>query len=83
MDKVRREVESCDSLQGFQITHGIAGGTGGGITCNFLDNLRIEYPDNIIYTVSVLHNTASVSLQHTFPCLSKSQKDPTIRTIPL
>ncbi|KAM0324122.1 hypothetical protein ACHAQA_008314 [Verticillium albo-atrum] len=30
-DVVRREAESCDSLQGFQITHSIGGGTGSGM----------------------------------------------------
>ena len=31
MDVVRREAEGCDSLQGFQITHSLGGGTGSGM----------------------------------------------------
>ncbi|KAI8309183.1 Tubulin beta-1 chain [Colletotrichum sp. SAR11_59] len=31
LDVVRREAETCDSLQGFQITHSLGGGTGSGM----------------------------------------------------
>lgn len=31
LDVVRREVEGCDCLQGFQITHSLGGGTGAGM----------------------------------------------------
>ena len=31
VDVVRKETESCDSPQGFQITHSLGGGTGSGL----------------------------------------------------
>jgi hypothetical protein len=31
LDVVRKEAESCDCLQGFQITHSLGGGTGSGM----------------------------------------------------
>lgn len=30
LDVVRKEVEECDCLQGFQLTHSLGGGTGSG-----------------------------------------------------
>ena len=30
LDVVRKEAESCDCLQGFQLTHSLGGGTGSG-----------------------------------------------------
>ena len=35
LDVVRKEAESCDCLQGFQLTHSLGGGTGSG-TSTFL-----------------------------------------------
>ena len=31
LDVVRKEAESCDCLQGFQLTHSLGGGTGSGL----------------------------------------------------
>ena len=31
LDVVRKEAESCDCLQGFQLTHSLGGGTGSGM----------------------------------------------------
>jgi tubulin beta len=31
LDVIRREAESCDCLQGFQLTHSLGGGTGSGM----------------------------------------------------
>ena len=30
-EKVRKQVELCDSLQGFHLTHSLGGGTGSGL----------------------------------------------------
>uniref|UniRef100_A0A2I3RT19 Tubulin beta chain n=1 Tax=Pan troglodytes TaxID=9598 RepID=A0A2I3RT19_PANTR len=54
MDVVRKEAESCDCLQGFQLTHSLGGGTGSGIGTLLLSKIREEYPDRIINTFSVL-----------------------------
>jgi len=48
LDVARREAESCDCLQGIQMIHAIGGGTGGGLGCLLLDQMRDEYPDRVI-----------------------------------
>ena len=48
LDVARREAESCDCLQGIQMVHALGGGTGGGLGCLLLDQMRDEYPDRII-----------------------------------
>jgi len=54
MDVVRKEAESCDVLQGFQITHSMGGGTGAGMGTLFVSKIREEYPDRIMSTYSVI-----------------------------
>nr|XP_055091074.1 tubulin beta-8 chain-like isoform X2 [Symphalangus syndactylus] len=54
MDVVRKEAESCDCLQGFQLTHSLGGGTGSGMGTLLLSKIREEYPDRMINTFSVL-----------------------------
>lgn len=54
MDAVRREVEQADSLQGFQITHSLGGGTGSGLGTLLMSTIRDEYSDRMISTYSVL-----------------------------
>jgi len=41
---VRKEAESCDCLQGFQITHSLGGGTGSGMGTLLISKIREEYP---------------------------------------
>lgn len=40
LDVVRREAEGCDSLQGFQITHSLGGGTGSGMGTLLISKIR-------------------------------------------
>nr|XP_055208062.1 tubulin beta-8 chain isoform X2 [Gorilla gorilla gorilla] len=54
MDVVRKEAESCDCLQGFQLTHCLGGGTGSGMGTLLLSKIQEEYPDRIINTFSIL-----------------------------
>lgn len=54
MDIVRREAESCDVLQGFQVTHSLGGGTGSGLGTLLVSEIREEFPDRIMCTYSVL-----------------------------
>ena len=54
MEVVRKETESCDALQGFQITHSIGGGTGSGMGTLLVSKVREEYPDRIMSTYSVI-----------------------------
>jgi tubulin beta len=53
VDVVRRETESCDCPQGFQITHSLGGGTGSGLGTLLLLKIRDNYPDRITTTFSV------------------------------
>ncbi|CAM9806125.1 unnamed protein product, partial [Lampetra planeri] len=44
LDVVRKEAESCDCLQGFQLTHSLGGGTGSGMGTLLISKIREEYP---------------------------------------
>ena len=48
MDVIRKESESCDVLQGFQVTHSMGGGTGSGMGTLLVSKIREEYPDRIM-----------------------------------
>lgn len=54
MDIVRREAEGCDSLQGFQITHSLGGGTGSGMGTLLISKIREEFPDRMMATFSIV-----------------------------
>lgn len=54
MECVRKESESCDVLQGFQITHSMGGGTGSGMGTLLVSKIREEFPDRIMSTYSVV-----------------------------
>merc|ERR1712100_449472 len=54
LDVVRKESESCDCLQGFQITHSLGGGTGAGMGTLLISKIREEYPDRVMLTFSVV-----------------------------
>ena len=52
-EATRREVETCDCLQGLQLLHGLGGGTGSGLGCLVINKIREELPDKIINTFSI------------------------------
>merc|ERR1711865_115593 len=54
LDVVRKESESCDCLQGFQICHSLGGGTGSGMGTLLISKIREEYPDRMMLTFSVV-----------------------------
>jgi tubulin beta len=54
LDVVRKEAESCDCVQGFQLTHSLGGGTGAGMGTLLISKIREEYPDRIMNTFSVV-----------------------------
>jgi len=54
MEVIRKETETCDVLQGFQITHSMGGGTGAGMGTLIVSKIREEYPDRIMSTYSVV-----------------------------
>jgi len=54
LDVVRKEAESSDCLQGFQICHSLGGGTGSGMGTLLVSKIREEYPDRMMCTFSVV-----------------------------
>ena len=54
LDVVRMEAEGCDCLQGFQLCHSLGGGTGAGMGILLTSIVRVEYPDRIMVTFSVI-----------------------------
>ncbi len=50
---VRRELEKCPSRPDIVLVHGLAGGTGGGLGCRLLEELRHSYGDLFIASVAV------------------------------
>jgi len=53
MDAGRKEAESAETLQGFQVTQSLGGGTGSGMGTLLISKLREEYPDRMMLTYSV------------------------------
>jgi len=54
LDVLRKEVENCDCLQGFQITHSLGGGPGSGLGTLLMAKIKEEYPDRMMCTFSVV-----------------------------
>ncbi|KAI8062739.1 tubulin beta chain [Gongronella butleri] len=54
MDVVRKEAETVDCLQGFQMAHSLGGGTGSGLGSLLLQRIREEYPDRMLCSYSVV-----------------------------
>jgi len=52
-ERVRKEAEGCDHLQGFQITQSLGGGTGSGMGTLLISKIREEFPDRMMCTFSV------------------------------
>ena len=66
LDVVRKESESCDCLQGFQLTHSLGGGTGSGMGTLLISKIREEYPDRIMLTFSVVPSPkVNINMQNT------------------
>jgi len=54
LEKVRKEAETCENMQGFQLCHSLGGGTGSGMGTLILSKIREEYPDRMMCTFSVV-----------------------------
>jgi tubulin gamma len=53
-----REAENSDSLEGFVLTHSIAGGTGSGMGSYLLEHINDRFPKKLVQTYSVFPNNA-------------------------
>ena len=50
MDMIDREADASDSMEGFVLTHSIAGGTGSGLGSFLLEKLNDHFPKKLIQT---------------------------------
>ncbi|KAF0987866.1 hypothetical protein HZS_5184 [Henneguya salminicola] len=53
LDRIRKETEECESLQGFQVAHSCGGGTGSGLGSRIISSLSEDYSDKIVSTFTV------------------------------
>ncbi|OHT10053.1 beta-tubulin 2 [Tritrichomonas foetus] len=60
VESIRREVEKCDCIQGFQMFNSLGGGTGSGIGSRTIEFLKDEYPDTMISSNVVFPDLDSV-----------------------
>ncbi len=54
---IDREAEGSDSLEGFILTHSIAGGTGSGLGSFIIERLSERFPKKVTQTFSIFPNT--------------------------
>lgn len=52
-DMIDRELDNCDNLEGFQLAHSVAGGTGSGFGSLLLETLSDRYGKKLIQTYSI------------------------------
>ncbi|KAJ1674206.1 gamma-tubulin [Spiromyces aspiralis] len=61
IEMLDREADNSDSLEGFNLLHSIAGGTGSGLGSFLLERLSDQYPKKLLQTYSVFPNTEGSS----------------------
>ena len=54
VDVIRKEIEGCNCFQGFEISHSIGSGTGGGMGALLLETMQEEYNDKMIQDYSII-----------------------------
>jgi tubulin gamma len=63
LEMIDREADGSDSLEGFLLTHSIAGGTGSGFGAYLLEKLNDRYPKKLVQTYSVFPGDNDVVVQ--------------------
>lgn len=66
LDQVRKEAESCESMQGFQVCHSCGGGTGSGLGSRIISALHDDFSDKIIGTFTVFPSPKVKKLKNRF-----------------
>ncbi|KAI9504330.1 gamma-tubulin [Coemansia spiralis] len=61
LEMLDREADNSDSLEGFNLLHSIAGGTGSGLGSFLLERLSDRYPKKLLQTYSVFPNNEDSS----------------------
>ena len=59
LERIRKEAEIADCMQGFQLTHSLGGGTGSGFGSSLLNKLSEEYSSKLLFNFSVLPGSSS------------------------
>ena len=59
LDVVRKEAESTDCLQGFQLTHSLGGGTGSGMGTLLISKIR---SDHILFIIRHLNQPITIMI---------------------
>lgn len=59
LERIRKEAEIADCMQGFQLTHSLGGGTGSGFGSILLNKLSEEFSSKLIFNFSVLPGSSS------------------------
>ncbi|XP_012221139.2 tubulin beta-2 chain-like isoform X2 [Linepithema humile] len=54
LERVRKEAEFCDLIQGIQIVHALSGGTGSGLSSLLVPSLMEEYSNKVLKSYSVM-----------------------------
>lgn len=54
MEGIRKQAERCDAMEAFQVTHSIGGGTGSGLGCLIMQEVKHEFPDRMLSCYSVV-----------------------------
>jgi tubulin beta len=78
LDVVRKEAESCDCLQGFQLTHSLGGGTGSGMGTLLISKIREEYPDRKLILVSDTFSCCLLGIMMTFSVVPSPKVSDTV-----
>ena len=69
LDNIRKQIEQCDSLQGFFLTFSVGGGTGSGFTSHLMKNLKNYYPKQVFKAFCVfpsLHRYSNILEPYNF-----------------
>ena len=53
LDRLRKQVEDCDHLQGFQMIHSLGGGTGSGCGAYIVEKLKHTYTNALNLSFSI------------------------------
>jgi len=79
LEAVRRQAEAADTLQGFQVVHGIGGATGSGTACKLLYALKEEFPHKMTLTFPVVPSFAVRSRWPAVACMDVGGRGATLK----
>ncbi|MES1906203.1 MAG: Tubulin gamma-2 chain, partial [Paramarteilia canceri] len=60
-DTIDHELDDCENLECFYVTHSVAGGTGSGLGSRMFEDLADKYPKKLIHTISIFPTSENTS----------------------